>query len=91
MSIGWSDYPDVAFKRWIKSLGDFVMVLIILTDRDRYAAIKRALTWTAFLLMPLSVLFIKFYPDLGRGYHRGPGRRTIQASRPTRTNSDACA
>jgi O-antigen ligase len=69
VSIGWSDYPDVAFKRWIKSLGDFVMVLIILTDRDRYAAIKRALTWTAFLLMPLSVLFIKFYPDLGRGYH----------------------
>ena len=67
--MGLLDYPDVAFKRWIKSLGDFVMVQIILTDRDRYAAIKRALPFMAFLLMPLSVLFIKFYPDLGRGYH----------------------
>jgi exopolysaccharide production protein ExoQ len=68
-SVSWSDYPDVAFKRWIKSLGDFVMVMIVLTDRDRYHAIKRVLAWTAFLLIPLSVLFIKFYPDLGRGYH----------------------
>jgi exopolysaccharide production protein ExoQ len=68
LSIIWSDYPDVAFKRWIKSLGDVVMVLIILTDRDRYAAIKRVLAWTGFLLIPISVLFIKFYPSLGRGY-----------------------
>ena len=69
VSIAWSDYPDVAFKRWIKALGDVVMVLIVLTDRDRYAAIKRVLAWTGFLLIPISVLFIKFYPDLGRGYH----------------------
>jgi exopolysaccharide production protein ExoQ len=67
-SIMWSDYPDVAFKRWIKSLGDVVMVLIVLTDRDRYAAIKRVLTRTGFLLIPISVLFIKFYPALGRAY-----------------------
>ncbi len=69
LSISWSDCPDVAFKRWIKSLGDFVVVMVILSDRDRYAAIKRVLAWTAFLLIPLSVLFIKFYPDVGRGYH----------------------
>lgn len=68
LSILWSDYPDVAFKRWVKSVGDAVMVLIVLTDRDRYAAIKRVLTRTGFLLIPVSVLFIKFYPALGRGY-----------------------
>jgi O-antigen ligase len=69
LSITWSDYPDVAFKRWIKALGDVVMVLVVLTDRDRYAAIKRVLAWVGFLLIPISVLLIKFYPDLGRGYH----------------------
>jgi exopolysaccharide production protein ExoQ len=68
-SVSWSDYADVAFKRWIKSLGDFVMVLIILTERERHAAIKRTLVWMAFVLIPISVLFIKFYPDLGRGYN----------------------
>ncbi len=69
LSIVWSDYPDVAFKRWIKSLGDFVMVLIVLTDRDAYASIKRVLAWTGFFLIPVSILLIKFYPALGRGYN----------------------
>jgi exopolysaccharide production protein ExoQ len=69
LSIVWSDYPDVAFKRWIKSLGDFVMVLIVLTDRDVYGAIKRVLAWTGFFLIPISILLIKFYPALGRGYN----------------------
>jgi exopolysaccharide production protein ExoQ len=32
VSITWSDYPGVALKRWIKSLGDYVMVLIVLTE-----------------------------------------------------------
>src|SRR5208283_1874789 len=49
LSIVWSDYPDVSFKRWIKAVGDLTMVLIVLTDRERYAAIKRTLAWTGFL------------------------------------------
>jgi exopolysaccharide production protein ExoQ len=68
LSIGWSDYPDVAFKRWIKSLGDFVMILIILTERDQILALKKVLSRIAFVAVPLSVLFIKYYPALGREY-----------------------
>jgi O-antigen ligase len=63
----WSDYPDVAFKRWIKALADFAMVLIVLTEADRAAAIKRFLTRTGFVLVPLSILLIKYYPA-GRGW-----------------------
>jgi exopolysaccharide production protein ExoQ len=70
MSSLWSDYPDVAFKRWLKALGDLVMVLIVLTDQNPVAAIKRFLTRLSFPLLPLSVLLIKYYPDLGRGYNR---------------------
>ena len=66
VSILWSDYPFVALKRWIKSLGDIVMVMIVLTDSDRSAAIKQLLTRVGFLLLPVSVLLIKYYPDLGR-------------------------
>lgn len=72
-SLFWSDYPDVAFKRWTKALGDFVMVLVVLTDRDRLGAIKRLLTRVGFLLVPLSILFIKYYPALGRTYSRWEG------------------
>jgi O-antigen ligase len=70
MSIVWSDFSDVAFKRWIKALSEFVMVAIILTDEDALAALKRVFAWLAFVLFPVSILFIKYYPDLGRGYRQ---------------------
>jgi O-antigen ligase len=44
------------------------MVLIILTDPEPTAAIKRLLARVGFLLIPLSILLIKYYPSLGRNY-----------------------
>jgi exopolysaccharide production protein ExoQ len=69
ISIFWTDYPAVAFKRWIKAAGDVVMVMVVLTDFDRTAALKRFLSRATFFLVPLSILFIKYYP-LGKQYHR---------------------
>ena len=71
VSFLWSDYPFVSFKRWIKALGTVSMVLVVLTEERPYAAIGFILRRLAFLLLPLSVLFIKYYPDLGRAYHMG--------------------
>src|SRR2546427_35770 len=68
VSVLWSDNPLVAFKRWTKALGDLVMVLIVLTDPEPTGAVKRLLARTGFLLIPLSILLIKYYPSLGRGY-----------------------
>lgn len=68
LSVFWSDYPDVAFKRWIKALGDLVMVTIILTDRAQFGATKRLLAWLGFLLIPTSVLLIRYYPQFGRKF-----------------------
>jgi exopolysaccharide production protein ExoQ len=67
-SVVWSDYPEVSFKRWIKALGDIVMVMVIATDPDRSSALKRFLTRTGLLLVPVSVLLIKYYPGLGSRY-----------------------
>ncbi|HWG21593.1 MAG TPA: O-antigen ligase family protein [Terracidiphilus sp.] len=68
LSMAWSDDPMVAFKRWIKAVGDLVMVLLVLTDVDPEMAIKRMYKRTAFVLLPLSVLFILYYPSLGVSY-----------------------
>lgn len=65
LSVMWADFPFVALKRWVKTIGEFVMVLVVLTDRFPEQAIKRFFTRTAFLLIPLSILFIKYYPDKG--------------------------
>ena len=65
----WSDYTGVSFKRWIKALGDLVMVLVILTDSNPSAALKRLVARVGFVLIPASVLLIKYYPALGRVYN----------------------
>src|SRR5579862_318046 len=66
VSVLWSDFPFVTFKRWIKALGDVQMVLVILAELDPIAALTRILTRMGFVLFPLSILFIRFYPQLGR-------------------------
>jgi exopolysaccharide production protein ExoQ len=68
LSSVWSDYPFVSFKRWIKDIGNVLMVLVVLTEKDPIDAVRALLLRSAFLLIPLSVLLIKYYPELGRYY-----------------------
>jgi exopolysaccharide production protein ExoQ len=70
----WSDYPEVAIKRWIKLLGDLTTVLIVLTDPDRPGAIKKVLCYVGIVLIPVSILLNKYYPGLSRYYDAWSGR-----------------
>jgi len=72
-SILWSDFPFVAFKRWTKAVGDLIMILVVLTDPDPIAALKRLLARCGFVLIPLSLLLIRYYPELGRAYNPWDG------------------
>jgi exopolysaccharide production protein ExoQ len=73
LSVCWSDYPGPAFKKWIKAVGDLAMIVVILTDEQPLAALRRLFSRTGFILLPISVLFIKYYPNLGRGYDQWTG------------------
>ncbi len=44
------------------------MVLVLTQRRDWLAARKKILAWPAFLLLPLSILFVRYYPQLGRTF-----------------------
>jgi exopolysaccharide production protein ExoQ len=68
ISVAWSYHPDVSVKRWTKAIGDLAIVLVIATDEDPVAALRRVVSRVGFLLLPISVLFIKYYGYLGRGY-----------------------
>lgn len=73
ISIVWSDFPFVAFKRWTKGFGDPIMVLIILTELEPMKAAQFVFKTCTYVLIPLSVLFIKYYPHLGRGFAEWTG------------------
>ena len=67
ISVTWSPFPGPAFKRWIKAVGDLVMVLVMVTDAQPTAALRRLYSRLGFILFPVSILLIR-YTDLGRGY-----------------------
>jgi exopolysaccharide production protein ExoQ len=66
----WSDTTLVSFRRWIKEFGNVIMALIVMTEEDPEEAIAKVFLRCAYVLVPLSVLYIKWYPDIGRYYHR---------------------
>jgi exopolysaccharide production protein ExoQ len=73
LSVLWADVPLIAFKRWTKWAGSLVMVLVILSETDPKAAIRSLVKRSAYALIPLSVLFIKFVPRMGRSFTRSGG------------------
>ena len=68
ISVLWSDFPAVAIKRWIKATGDVVMAMVVVTDPQPMAALRRLFSRIGFVLLPISMLLIKYYPYLARIY-----------------------
>lgn len=74
MSTAWSPYPGPSFKRWIKCVGDLVMVLVMVTDAHPTAALRRLFSRVGIILLPLSAVMIKYtnlgvvYDELGPHY-----------------------
>jgi exopolysaccharide production protein ExoQ len=77
LSVIWADLPVVALKRWIKDVGNLVMVLVVLTEDDPLQAVKATFVRCAAILLPLSMLLIRFYPDAGRTYHVASGEMMV--------------
>lgn len=85
VSVTWSPHSDVALKRWIKALDDIAMVLVVVSDPQPVAAIRRLMSCMGFILLPISLLLIKYYGDLGRGYT--PDGGTMNTGVSTNKNS----
>lgn len=73
LSIAWSDYPWTAFKRFTKVAEHIVMVLVILTESHPARAIDALLRRFLGASLVLSVLFLKYYPEIGRGFNQWSG------------------
>jgi exopolysaccharide production protein ExoQ len=84
VSVLWSPFPSVAFKRWSKAVGDLVMVLVVLTDAQPVEAIRRLFARVGAILMPLSLYLIR-YTTMGRGYD--PDGRPMNTGVTTNKNS----
>jgi exopolysaccharide production protein ExoQ len=68
LSVFWSDYSYIAFKRWIKEFGNLVMVLIIITSPGYPETLKWVLRRCGYVLIPLSIVLIKYFPEYSKQY-----------------------
>jgi O-antigen ligase len=68
MSVIWSDYPLITFKRLFKDLGTIVMVLVVLTELKPDEAVRAVCARVAYVCIPLSILLYRYYPYWGRAY-----------------------
>lgn len=66
LSMAWSDYSFVTLKHLIKGIGDMLIILIVLTEPNVTEAIKLLVLRLGFVLIPLSLLLIWYYPSIGR-------------------------
>lgn len=70
ISVVWSGDPSGSLKRWIKDFGTILVVGVILTEKKPLEAISAVYFRCACVLLPLSIVFIRYYPAWGRGYAR---------------------
>jgi exopolysaccharide production protein ExoQ len=68
VSLLWSYDPGASFRRIPKAMGNVVMALVILSDERPMAALGTLLRRLAYLTLPMSIVFIKYFPTLGRVY-----------------------
>jgi exopolysaccharide production protein ExoQ len=69
----WSDFPFIAFKRWIRDLDNYLVVLVVLSDTRPLEAIRTVLRRLSYLLVPLSILLIKYFPVMGKQFDQWSG------------------
>lgn len=73
LSTFWSDITLIALKRWIREVIVLVMALVVASEVDPRKAFESVVRRTAYVLLPFSLLLIKYYPLLGVQYGKWSG------------------
>jgi O-antigen ligase len=73
ISVVWSAMPYISFKRWVREMPVIVMALIILTEENPWNALESLFRRIIYILMPFSLLLIKYYTYLGVEYSISSG------------------
>ncbi len=68
MSLLWSNYPLLTIKRSVRTIGAFVMALIVLSEQDPEEASSLVIKRVVFIVIPISIIFIKYFPEIGLVY-----------------------
>jgi O-antigen ligase len=71
VTVLWAESTLVSFKRWFKEFGNIMVAMVILTEQNPQRALRAVFVRCGYLLIPLSVIFSRYFPNLGRAYTIG--------------------
>jgi O-antigen ligase len=77
VSILWSDFPSIGLKRWFRALGSVMMILVVLSEKEPATAVAALIRRSAYILVPFSLLLIKYYRHMGVGYNIWSGEEYL--------------
>jgi len=73
ISVVWSEIPGISFKRWIKELQAVLMAFVVLSEPSPRKAMESILRRTTYILIPFSLVLIKYFPIYGVEFGRWSG------------------
>jgi O-antigen ligase len=71
----WSDIPLIALRRWARDLIVVIMALFIRSEANPRQAVESLLRRSAYILIPFSLVLVKYFPALGREYSTWSGKQ----------------
>ncbi len=73
ISVVWSDIPGTSLKRWIREFQAILMAFVVLSEPSPREALESILRRTTYILIPFSLVLIKYFPIYGVDYGRWSG------------------
>jgi exopolysaccharide production protein ExoQ len=73
VSLLWSGIPGTGFVRWVKEFQAVLMAFVLLSEPFPRQAMESIFRRTIYILIPYSLLLVKYFPEYGRDYGRWSG------------------
>jgi exopolysaccharide production protein ExoQ len=68
LTVSWSAIPEASFRSWVRLTGNLIMAGVLATEPQPAESIRSVFRRTAYLLVPLSVVLVKYFPQMGTFY-----------------------
>lgn len=75
VSIAWSDESFISLKRWVRMSGSIIVAMVIASEPAWERGLEAVLRRSVYILIPYSLLLIKYFPSLGVEYNAFSGQR----------------
>ena len=66
LSVCWSDFPLAALRKWVRDLGEYLVILVALSDPRPVEGVRTVLRRICYLLIPLCIVLNKYFPEVSR-------------------------